>query len=157
MQLDPSSISLLQRMSGEQDNAQLETVIELPERPVTEMQEVVESPPVAGRMTLRTSGIEQSSPNEGDDELSALSVPSPGGFFSSLNTSVARHTWNPKEPPPPTSVATEFYGLPFRKDIPPPLPTATAAKFYGVPWANDMTSRSTCAFPLALRSPHKIQ
>ena len=137
LQLDPSSISLLQRMSGEPDHEQLETVIEVPEERVIEMQEVVESPPVTGGMRLRTQHIEPPSDNEGDDELSALSVPSPGGFFASLDSSVARHTWNPREAAPATSVATEFYGLPFRREQreqAPPLPTATATKFYDVPW-----------------------
>lgn len=134
IQLDPSSISLLQRMSGEADHEPLETVIEVPEERLTEMQEVVESPPVAANMRLKTQDLPPPSPNEGDDELSALSVPSPGGFFASLDSSVARHTWNPKDPPPATSVATEFYGLPFRRESHPPLPTATATKFYGVPW-----------------------
>ena len=135
-QLDPSSISLLQRMSGEVEHEQLETVIEVPEERAMEMQEVVESPPVTAPMRLRTQNIEPPSPNEVDDELSALSVPSPGGFFASLNSSVARHTWNPQDPAPATSVATEFYGLPFRREQQNGLPTATATKFYDVPWRN---------------------
>ena len=154
VQLDPSSISLLQRMSGETEPEHLETVIEVPEERTMEMQEVVESPPVAANVRLKTNDLDPQSPDEGDDELSALSVPSPGGFFASLNSSVARHTWNPKDPAPATSVATEFYGLPFRRESVPPLPsnaqavidqavndhstnglaTATATKFYGVPW-----------------------
>lgn len=49
--------------------------------------------------------------------VSALSIPSPGGFFSSLHAS-ARHTWSvPKkqETAPNTSTAEEFYGVPFEK------------------------------------------
>lgn len=134
IQLDPSSISMLQRMSGETEHDQLETVIEVPEERAMEMQEVVESPPVAANMRLKTQDFEPSTPSEGDDELSPLSVPSPGGFFASLNSSVARHTWNPQDPPPATSVATAFYGVPFRRESHPPLPTATATDFYGVPW-----------------------
>lgn len=134
IQLDPSSISLLQRMSGEPGHDQLETVIEVPEERVIEMQEVLESPPVAAGMRLRTQDLEPPSPNQGDDELSALSVPSPGGFFASLNSSLARNTWCPEDAAPATSVATEFYGLPFRRESAPPLPTATATRFYDVPW-----------------------
>lgn len=133
IQLDPSSISLLQRMSGEGQHDQLETVIEVSEQRTMEMQEVLESPPVALSVTVNTRNLTPASPHERDDELSALSVPSPGGFFASLNTST-RHTWNPKDAPPATSVATEFYGLPFRQETAPPLPTATAAQFYDAPW-----------------------
>lgn len=55
---------------------------------------------------------------EGSNEstpISALSVPSPGGFFSSLQSS-ARHTWslkNQEESVPNTSTAENFYGVPW--------------------------------------------
>jgi SAM-dependent methyltransferase len=58
--------------------------------------------------------------------ISALSVPSPGGFFSSLQAS-ARHTWSiPKqeESVPNTSTAENFYDVPWegrRNTAPPPL------------------------------------
>ncbi|KAK3077304.1 hypothetical protein LTS18_010624, partial [Coniosporium uncinatum] len=50
------------------------------------------------------------------EPISALSVPSPGGFFASLSSS-SRHTWtaSPIEPTPSTSTALEFYGVPWRK------------------------------------------
>lgn len=53
--------------------------------------------------------------NDGDDPISAISVPSPGGFFSSLNDS-ARHTWSQPtcEPGPSTSTAESFYDVPWR-------------------------------------------
>jgi SAM-dependent methyltransferase len=47
-----------------------------------------------------------------EDELSALSVPSPGGFFSTLEPS-ARHTWQQHESPVPTGIAEQFYGVPW--------------------------------------------
>jgi SAM-dependent methyltransferase len=48
-----------------------------------------------------------------DSELSALSVPSPGGFFSTLEPST-RHTWFPtQEEGPATSIAERFYGVPW--------------------------------------------
>ncbi|KAL5116256.1 hypothetical protein ACEQ8H_005814 [Pleosporales sp. CAS-2024a] len=55
--------------------------------------------------------------------ISALSVPSPGGFFSSLQ-STARYTWSmPKqeESVPNTSTAENFYGVPWegRRNIAP--------------------------------------
>lgn len=58
--------------------------------------------------------------SSGSTPLSALSVPSPGGFFSSLQAS-ARHTWS----------------IPKRVDSIPN--TSTAEKFYNLPW--DKTSR----------------
>ncbi|KAK3076534.1 hypothetical protein LTS18_012750, partial [Coniosporium uncinatum] len=50
------------------------------------------------------------------EPISALSVPSPGGFFASLSSN-SRHTWaaSPIEPTPSTSTALEFYGVPWRK------------------------------------------
>jgi SAM-dependent methyltransferase len=47
-----------------------------------------------------------------EDELSALSVPSPGGFFSTLEPST-RHTWQQQESPVPTGIAEQFYGVPW--------------------------------------------
>lgn len=65
--------------------------------------------------------------NSGDSTpISALSVPSPGGFFASLQSS-ARHTWTiPKqeESVPNTSTAENFYGVPWegrRNTAPTPL------------------------------------
>ncbi|KAH7123976.1 verprolin [Dendryphion nanum] len=59
--------------------------------------------------------------------MSALSIPSPGGFFSSLK-STARHTWSiPKteESVPNTSTAESFYNLPWdsRRNTVPEQPT----------------------------------
>ncbi|RAR00043.1 hypothetical protein DDE82_007645 [Stemphylium lycopersici] len=56
--------------------------------------------------------------SSGSTPISALSVPSPGGFFSSLQ-STARHTWSiPKrdESIPNTSTAERFYNLPWQKE-----------------------------------------
>ena len=131
IQLDPASIALLDHISGEDQHDQLQTVIEIPEEAIEEMKEIVESPPITARMKLKTQNLEPSSATDADDELSALSVPSPGGFFASLNSSVARHTWSTNEPTPNTSTATEFYSVPFRSSG---LSTSTAASFYGVPW-----------------------
>ncbi|KAK3718594.1 hypothetical protein LTR37_005098 [Vermiconidia calcicola] len=134
IQLDPRSISLLEQISGEDQREQLETVIEVPEEVVEEMRQIVESPPITARMRLETQNMNQNNAMDADDELSALSVPSPGGFFASLDSSIARHTWSTNEHIPNTGVATEFYSLPFRRDISQTLPTSTATSFYGVPW-----------------------
>lgn len=131
IQLDPSTIALLDHISGEGQSEQLETVIEVPEEAVSEMREVVESPPLTARMTLNTKNLAPANDADADDELSALSVPSPGGFFASLDSSVARSTWSASDAVPNTSTASEFYGVPFRTSS---LPTSTATSFYGVPW-----------------------
>lgn len=56
--------------------------------------------------------------SSGSTPISALSVPSPGGFFSSLQ-STARHTWSiPKRQDsiPNTSTAEKFYNLPWERE-----------------------------------------
>ncbi|KAK1911836.1 hypothetical protein P3342_010920 [Pyrenophora teres f. teres] len=56
--------------------------------------------------------------SSGSTPISALSVPSPGGFFSSLQTN-ARHTWSiPKRQDsiPNTSTAEKFYNLPWERE-----------------------------------------
>ncbi|KAI4617806.1 hypothetical protein J4E83_006138 [Alternaria metachromatica] len=71
--------------------------------------------------------------SSGSTPISALSVPSPGGFFSSLQ-STARHTWSiPKrdESIPNTSTAERFYNLPWQKEnrrntSPHPVPAVPA-------------------------------
>ncbi|KAF1992143.1 hypothetical protein K402DRAFT_450258 [Aulographum hederae CBS 113979] len=78
----------------------------------SEMQEVVE-----GFNSGNSGGVFLSPVDaEGFEPLSALSVPSPGGFFASLNAT-SRHTWaaSPVDRAPSTSVALEFYGIPWRK------------------------------------------
>ncbi|KAF1808981.1 hypothetical protein P152DRAFT_404366 [Eremomyces bilateralis CBS 781.70] len=57
-----------------------------------------------------------SNPGSDLDPLSALSVPSPGGFFGSLNGN-ARNTWGQGagDAVPNTSTAISFYGVPWKK------------------------------------------
>ena len=130
IQLDPSSIALLDQINGD-DSEPLETVIEVPEEAISEMREIVESPPLTARMRLDTQNLAPANDTDADDELSALSVPSPGGFFASLDSSVARSAWSSSDAAPTTSTASEFYGVPFRTSS---LTTSTATSFYGVPW-----------------------
>lgn len=137
-QLDPRALYLLQQINPEDVQEQGETVIEVPEEAMAEMREIVESPPLTGRLLgLDTKNLqpakEPNSSSDADDELSALSVPSPGGFFASLDSSI-RRTWSGAEPVPTTGVAAEFYGVPFRASQSPGLTTSTATSFYGVPW-----------------------
>jgi SAM-dependent methyltransferase len=134
VQLAPSAISMLRHINTEEEHP-LETVLEVPEEAVTEMREIVESPRFALQLRTDDRTLEPSSAGDADDELSALSVPSPGGFFSSLDASLGRRTWSGAEVVPNTSTAAEFYGVPF-KSPQPSLPTSTATSFYNVPWAN---------------------
>lgn len=133
IQLEPSAISMLQQINPEEEQT-LETVIEVPEEAVSEMREIVESPRFALQLRTDKRSLEPSSAGDADDELSALSIPSPGGFFSSLDASLGRRTWSGAEVVPNTSTAAEFYGVPFRSQE-SSLPTSTATSFYGVPWA----------------------
>jgi SAM-dependent methyltransferase len=64
--------------------------------------------------------------NESDDDtpISAISVPSPGGFFSSLQSG-ARATWSipaRQESIPNTSTAEKFYDLPWASHKTEPMP-----------------------------------
>ena len=136
IQLDPSALSVLQHLQPE-DDQQLETVLEVPEEAMEEMREILESPPMSIRLKTDMRRLEPTSAGDADDELSALSVPSPGGFFASLDSSVSRHTWGETEPTPTTSTATEFYTVPFRSPRLSRLsriPTGTAHSFYAASW-----------------------
>lgn len=131
IQLNPSAFSVLHHINAEDDH-QLQTVMEIPEEAISEMREIVESP--RSGLAINTD-IEPRSASVADDELSALSVPSPGGFFASLDSS-CRRTWSGAEAVPNTGTATEFYGVPFKTSSQSSLPTSTATSFYGVPWAS---------------------
>ncbi|KAF2766511.1 hypothetical protein EJ03DRAFT_330006 [Teratosphaeria nubilosa] len=129
-QLDPSAFSMLHRISGHQEIEHMDVVIEVHEQG---MREMTESPPLTGHfLGLNTKNLEPATSHDTEDELSALSVPSPGGFFASLDDSV-RKTWAGASPAPNTGVAAEFYGVPFRSQS--ELATSTATSFYNVPWA----------------------
>lgn len=109
VQLPPEAMATLQHLS-----------LEIPEQPdiqdhepVGEMQEVAIRPPRPNSADFTPmSHISQYS-------LSDLSIPSPGGFFSSLGNN-ARHTWC-------------FSGS---RDVIPPSST-TAENFYKCPWNSD--------------------
>ncbi|KAF2132748.1 hypothetical protein P153DRAFT_414544 [Dothidotthia symphoricarpi CBS 119687] len=125
VQLDLQALETLQHLgqssSSEQDDRQNTRTIEV----TGEMQQV--SRPNLGLSIPSTMYGHGSS---GSTPLSNLSVPSPGGFFSSLQTT-ARHTWSmPKreEPVPNTSTAERFYQLPWesrRNTIAAPAPRLT--------------------------------
>lgn len=157
VQLDPSAFSVLRTIHAEEGHGQQETVLEIPEAAISEMREIVDSPPLTGLFIgLDTKNLKPASEEDADDELSALSVPSPGGFFASLDSSV-RRTWSGVQPTPTTSTASSFYGVPFRSQRSSELPTSTAESFYGVPWEsrpdNTIEHSVSLASPMRERDP----
>ncbi|KAK8186037.1 hypothetical protein BC567DRAFT_154349 [Phyllosticta citribraziliensis] len=113
VQLNHEAMETLHHLSGDQGNVNVDQVIEVFEG---EMEQVVGGPRRSGSVERLYAPQAPLSPRS--DALSALSIPSPGGFFSSLQGS-ARHTWSipPRphgEPGPSTSVAENFYGVPWR-------------------------------------------
>jgi SAM-dependent methyltransferase len=151
-QLNRSAINLLEQINGQDQPEQQDTVIEV-SAVVMEMREVAESPPITSRFRIDTQSLAPRDPNEADDELSALSVPSPGGFFASLDSTMARKTWAGADAAPNTGTATEFYGVPFRSAS--ALQTSTATSFYNVPWTAH--SDEPIEHLVALASPASTQ
>jgi SAM-dependent methyltransferase len=123
VQLDMQAMETLQHLGNSPPTEQSEQRSYPAPESRGEMQQV--SRPSLGLTIPRLlsgNNTEQNTP------LSALSVPSPGGFFASLQVS-ARHTWSmPKQEQsvPNTSTAENFYGVPWedrRRTTPAPLPT----------------------------------
>ncbi|KAF7186811.1 hypothetical protein HII31_11771 [Pseudocercospora fuligena] len=155
VQLDPSAINLLRHISGDEDSQPQQTVIKIPVEATAEMKEIVDSPPITGCFRIDTSNLSPPNADDADDELSALSVPSPGGFFASLDSTMARKTWAGAEVTPNTSTASEFYGVPFRPARNSSLPTSTAASFYNLPW--DQRPENPVEHVIAIGSPTSTQ
>ncbi|KAF2636131.1 hypothetical protein P280DRAFT_522381 [Massarina eburnea CBS 473.64] len=114
VQLDHQALQTLQHLGRSRDSSRDSSPDrKAPQASSTragEMQEV--SRPFLG---LKIPSSVSRNPSSGNTPISALSVPSPGGFFSSLQ-STARHTWSiPKrdESTPNTSTAEHFYQLPW--------------------------------------------
>ncbi|KAF1999393.1 hypothetical protein P154DRAFT_577106 [Amniculicola lignicola CBS 123094] len=102
-QLDLQALETLQHL-------QTPEISQAIEEPMSEMQEVAR--PSLG-LNIPASIIQSTS--SCTTPVSALSIPSPGGFFSSLQ-STARHTWSmpsKDESTPNTSTAESFYNLPW--------------------------------------------
>jgi SAM-dependent methyltransferase len=121
VQLDLQAMETLQHLGNSPSDEQFEQASFPAVEAGGEMQQV--SRPSLG-LTIPSA---QSGTDSGESTpISALSVPSPGGFFSSLQSS-ARHTWSiPKqeESVPNTSTAENFYGVPWesrRNTAPTPL------------------------------------
>ena len=112
IQLPPVALNTLQHLSLE---IPATADISLDLEPVGEMQEVQGRPPRPSSADF--TPMSQSS----DYSISRLSIPSPGGFFSSLGAN-ARHTWchtgqGPLyQPPPSSTTAEQFYNCPWNQD-----------------------------------------
>lgn len=99
VQLHPRSLQTLSSLDPQEH-------VESPIVFVGEMKEVAEvRPSLNVDVTVTPAEVVE-------EELSALSVPSPGGFFSTLEPST-RYTWEPQEEAMPTGIAERFYGVPW--------------------------------------------
>lgn len=110
--LPPDALAVLQDLSPLMSPAS-DPVVE--REPVGEMQEVIPQQPQS-RSEAATPATETS-----EYSLAQLSIPSPGGFFSSLGAN-ARHTWcmSSSEPssavPPSSTTAERFYSCPWNQN-----------------------------------------
>ncbi|KAL0254328.1 hypothetical protein SLS55_009803 [Diplodia seriata] len=119
VQLNPAAMETLHHISRDDDTESEDQVLHVSE---AEMTQVVGgerlSAPVQRIFTTDLTNT-PSDVRSDEDDFSALTIPSPGGFFSSLQGS-ARHTWSippqqKREETPSTSVAENFYGVPWRE------------------------------------------
>ncbi|EON61943.1 hypothetical protein W97_01161 [Coniosporium apollinis CBS 100218] len=108
VQLHPDAMETLHHLSMEDPHEQ--AVNQILEASDAEMQQLSGGHP-HNSIDILVTPVDE----DDDDCVSALSVPSPGGFFSSLRNS-ARKTWwrRPGEDSlPTTSIAENFYGVPW--------------------------------------------
>ncbi|KAL1305730.1 hypothetical protein AAFC00_007316 [Neodothiora populina] len=113
MQLDPHAFEILHQLEASSDNEHdinNDPVITISDDAVQEMQEIVKDTPLRPEFALLDT---QHLAPDPDEIVSALSIPSPGGFFSSL-APFAAQTWGRMTPEPSTGVAEDFYGVPWR-------------------------------------------
>ncbi|PNS18543.1 DnaJ subfamily C member 3 [Sphaceloma murrayae] len=117
-QLGADAIALLNSLTPYAGGGGSDTEdIEVPEDAINEMRQIIRDPPIRHQL-VPGSELAASHFVPGSEPVSALSVPSPGGFFASLHVS-ARQTWCGSTPPPPsTSTAEQFYGVPWRSNSP---------------------------------------
>ncbi|KAF2460049.1 hypothetical protein BDY21DRAFT_377589 [Lineolata rhizophorae] len=114
IQLHPNAMMTLNHLNSHEEhpsNEQQEAEI-----PQMEMQEVRQVQRALAPIDIVVTPVDKA--DECDDPISALSVPSPGGFFSSLEGS-AKDMWGDKqkdEEDPDTGTAEHFYGLPWKRE-----------------------------------------
>ncbi|MCJ1460047.1 hypothetical protein MMC28_010426 [Mycoblastus sanguinarius] len=163
VQLPPNALDTLQHLSIDiPDRPDSDTISE----PCNEMEEaqVVPSRPSSADVTP----MSQTS----DYSISLLSIPSPGGFFSSLGSN-ARHTWcisgsgHLSMPPPSSTTAEQFYNCPWNLDLSAPVeqivefddndtegpPTARQIPFTAIDGGRSQTSVDDAVHYIAPASP----
>jgi SAM-dependent methyltransferase len=119
MQLDFQAMNTLQHLGESAFDVSYDHETPTVE-PRGEMQQV--SRPALG---LAIPSIDYQSNSSDSTPISAISVPSPGGFFSSLQSN-ARAAWSvpaTQETIPNTSTAEKFYNLPWESDKADPMPS----------------------------------
>lgn len=111
VRLPPAALATLQHLSLEVPEFSSPTDSE------KEMEEVFPAP-------VRPSSADITPMSQTSDySISRLSIPSPGGFFSSLGSN-ARHTWCVNGPlpvsavPPSSTTAEQFYRCPWNRELP---------------------------------------
>ncbi|KAL9579870.1 MAG: hypothetical protein Q9212_004843 [Teloschistes hypoglaucus] len=125
VQLPAEALKTLQHLS-----------LEIPFRPDFEAEEstpVEEMKEVPVRRSRPSSVDWTPMSQQSEYSIAQMSIPSPGGFFSSLGAN-ARHTWcvsdsrPPSVAPPSSTTAEQFYTCPWNQD-----PTATVERIIEVP------------------------
>ncbi|KAL8783185.1 MAG: hypothetical protein Q9213_004814 [Squamulea squamosa] len=127
VQLPAEALKTLQQLS-----------LEIPFRPdISPDNEVKEEmKEVRGRHSRPSSVDWTPASQQSEYSIAQLSIPSPGGFFSSLGGN-ARHTWcvsdtrPPSVAPPSSTTAEQFYSCPWNRD-----PSATVEQIIEVPEAD---------------------
>ncbi|KAI8940384.1 hypothetical protein NX059_004075 [Plenodomus lindquistii] len=110
MQLDMQAMETLQHLGNSPSTEQNEKQQQQANERRGEMQELPRP-----NLELQIPPTVFGNGSSGSTPVSILSIPSPGGFFSSLQSN-ARHTWSMskrEEPIPNTSTAENFYNLPW--------------------------------------------
>ncbi|GME26966.1 Methyltransferase type 11 [Neofusicoccum parvum] len=115
VQLNPAAMETLHHISADNDTESVDQVLEVSDE---EMSQVVGGDSIAAPIQRIFTNELTTTPSDADS-FSALTIPSPGGFFSSLQDT-ARHTWSfppakQQEETPSTTVAENFYGVPWRE------------------------------------------
>lgn len=119
VQLNPAAMETLHHISRDDDTETRDQLLHVSEEEMTQVVGGDRLTAPVQRIFTNDLTTTPSDVKADEDEFSALTIPSPGGFFSSLQGS-ARHTWSLPPPQkrdetPSTSVAENFYGVPWRE------------------------------------------
>lgn len=122
--LQPGAMATLRALSRQEMYEESEQVIEIPPpSPTIEMQQ--SPPPINTDIRRINSCVLSPEQKRSMDCLTALEIPSPGGFFGSLSN-VSRHTW---------------HMVPYGQESDQPPSSTTAEHFYKTPWTTEPIER----------------